>query len=54
MKKKDEPEIDVSLLTEEQRKEYEKKPNYLPWFIVFGVFLLVIVALVIVIMNLPQ
>ncbi|MCR5078768.1 MAG: hypothetical protein K6B65_02450 [Bacilli bacterium] len=54
MKRKDEPEIDVSLLTEEQRKEYEKKPNYLPWFIAFGVFLAIIVALVIVILNLPK
>lgn len=49
-----EPKIDESLLAEEQRKEYHKKPNYLPWIITFGVFLVIIIALVVVILNLPK
>lgn len=51
--KKNEPKIDVDALTEEQKKEYYRKPKILPWVIVFSVFLVIIVALVIVINNLP-
>ena len=51
--KKDEPQIDESLLTPEQLEEYHKKPKFWIWGVIFLGFLVVIVALVIVILNLP-
>ena len=45
--KDDVPEIDVSLLTEEQKREYYKKPKILPWVIVFASFFVIILVLVI-------
>lgn len=52
MKKKDktpEPEVDVSLLTEEQKEEYLRKPNWRPWAIFFGVTIALMIVCVVVI-----
>ena len=57
MKKEKEPEIneeeegqiDESLLTEEQKEEYGKKMPILPYALVFGAFLVVIIALIVII-----
>lgn len=52
MKRKDktpEPEVDVSLLTEEQKKEYLRKPNWVPWAVFFGIILGLMVICIIVI-----
>lgn len=48
-----EPEIDYSLLTEEQKAELNRKPNYKAWFIFFGVLigLMVICAIVIAVLG---
>ena len=54
MIREDEDQIDESLLTEAQKEEYHKKPNYLPWIIILSAFLVIIIALVIVILNLPS
>ena len=49
-----EESIDESLLTERQKEEYGKKMPIVPFAIVFGIFLIAIIALVIVILNLSQ
>ena len=47
-------QIDESLLTDAQKEEYGKKMPIVPFAIVFGIFVIAIVALVIVILNLPK
>ena len=47
-------EVDESLLTGEQKEEFGKKMPIVPFAIVFGIFVIAIVALVIVILNLPK
>ncbi len=44
-----EPEIDISLLTEEQRKEYLRKPNWKPLAIFVGVILILMIICIVVI-----
>ncbi|MCI5940914.1 hypothetical protein MRZ76_06085 [bacterium] len=43
------PEIDYSLLTEEQKAELSRKPNYKAWGIFFGVVLGLMVVCIVVI-----
>ena len=47
------PEIDESLLTQEQKEEFHRKPNYVPFLIFFGVLLVLIAVCLIVIFALP-
>ncbi len=57
MNKKDEepiPEIDESQLTEEQKEELHRKPNYRP-FIIFAIVIgVLMIACMIVIFSLPK
>lgn len=51
-KREEEPEIDESLLTEEQKAELHSKKISLPWIIFFSVMAVLIAACVIVIVVL--